>query len=80
MHILSLQAAVRLSRTSRAATGQAMTALEPLHDELAMAPAVAGALREREAALLTAQSMEEDIEKRRKAVAALEDAGGIWGL
>ena len=33
------------------------------------------ALREREAALLTVQSIEEDLEKRRRAAAALEEAG-----
>ena len=33
-----LQADVRLSRLSRGATAQAATALEPLHDNLAMAP------------------------------------------
>ncbi len=31
-------AAVRQSRLARAANGQAMEALEPLHDELAMSP------------------------------------------
>ncbi|EFN57618.1 hypothetical protein CHLNCDRAFT_142705 [Chlorella variabilis] len=69
------QAAVRQSRLARMANGQAMEALEPLHDELAVSPAVTAALREREAALLTVQSIEDDLERRRRAVAALEEAG-----
>ncbi|PRW57356.1 sorting nexin 2B [Chlorella sorokiniana] len=68
-------AAVRQSRLARAANGQAMEALEPLHDELAMSPAMAAALREREAALLTVQSIEDDLDKKRRAAAALDEAG-----
>ncbi|PSC68192.1 sorting nexin 2A [Micractinium conductrix] len=68
-------AAVRHSRLARAANAQSMEALEPLHDELAMSPAVVAALREREAALLTAQSIEEDLDKRRRAAGQLEEAG-----
>jgi hypothetical protein len=42
--------------------------------------AVSGALREREAALLTLQSIEEDLEKRKRAVTVLEDSGARrWG-
>lgn len=45
--------------------------------------AVTAALREREAALLTVQSIEDDLERRRRAVAALEEAGPrrcvMWG-
>lgn len=67
-------AAVRHSRLARAANGQVMEALEPLHDELAMSPAVVAALREREAALLTVQSIEEDLERRRRAVVQAEEA------
>ena len=37
-------AAVRLSRLSRVATGQLVEALQPLHDELALAPVRAGPL------------------------------------
>ncbi|KAL4859717.1 5'-3' exoribonuclease 2 [Chlorella vulgaris] len=68
-------AAVRQSRLARLANGQVMEALEPLHDELAMSPAVTAALRERETALLTLQSIEEDLERRRGAVVALEESG-----
>jgi hypothetical protein len=42
--------------------------------------AVVAALREREAALLTVQSIEDDLDKRRRAAAALEEAGSRrWG-
>lgn len=42
--------------------------------------AMAAALREREAALLTVQSIEEDLDKRRRAAAALDEAGPRrWG-
>ncbi|KAL4447991.1 hypothetical protein ABPG75_005210 [Micractinium tetrahymenae] len=68
-------AAVRHSRLARAANAGAMEALEPLHDELAMSPAVVAALKERETALLTAQSIEEDLANRRAAAAALEESG-----
>ncbi|GAB4824150.1 hypothetical protein N2152v2_011196 [Parachlorella kessleri] len=67
---------VRLSRLSRAATAQVVDSLEPLHDELALAPAVAGALREREAALLTVQCIDEDMAKKKKSVEQLEEQGG----
>lgn len=40
----AVQSSVRLSRLSRAATGQVMESLQPLHDELALAP-VSGRLR-----------------------------------
>lgn len=42
--------------------------------------AVAAALREREAALLTVQSLQDDLGKRRRAAAALEESGARrWG-
>eukprot|EP00887_Chlorella_sp_A99_P004757 scaffold4.g4757.t1 len=67
-------AAVRLSRLSRVATGQAVEALAPLHDELAMAPAAAAALKERETALLTVHSIDEDMERRKRAMNELAAA------
>lgn len=66
---------VRQCRLSRVATGQLVQALGPLHEELALAPAAVGALREREAALLTVQLVEEDIEKKQRELAALEASG-----
>lgn len=36
---------------------------------------MAAALREREAALLTVQSIEDDLDKRRRAAAALDESG-----
>ena len=56
-----------------------MEALAPLHDELALAPAAVAALREREAALLTVQSIEDDIDRRKRASAQLEEAGEAGG-
>jgi hypothetical protein len=48
--------------------------LSPLHDELALAPALSKALREREAALLTLQTVDSELAKRKS---ALEAAGGM---
>jgi sorting nexin-1/2 len=67
-------AAVRVSRLARSATGESVSALEPLHTELALAPAVIEALQEREAALLTLQSIKEDMSRKQAAVEALESA------
>ena len=69
-------AAVRLSRLSRTSTAESLSALEPLHSELALAPAVVEALKEREAALLTAQSIRDEVSKKQAALAAVEDADG----
>lgn len=72
-------AAVRMSRLARSATVEAVGALEPLHTELALAPAVTAALREREAAMLTAHSMGEHVGRRRAALAAVEDGPSSGG-
>jgi hypothetical protein len=69
------QAAVRLSRLSRMAVAQAAGTLEPLHEQLALAPSVARALREREEALLTADAIQDDLEKKQRAIAQLEAEG-----
>ena len=66
-------AALRGARLSRAAVAEGARVLAPLHDELALAPALAKALREREAALLTCQTVDSELARRR---AALEAAGG----
>jgi hypothetical protein len=63
-------AAIRCSRLARSATSECITALEPLHTELALAPAIVEALKDREAALLTKQSVKEDISRRRNALRA----------
>ncbi|KAK9835396.1 hypothetical protein WJX81_006991 [Elliptochloris bilobata] len=68
-------ASLRLSRTARQATAQATLRLSPLHDHLALSPAICKALRERESALLTVQALEEELEKKRRGVAALEEEG-----
>ena len=67
-------AALRGARLSRAAVAEGARVLAPLHDELAMAPALSKALREREAALLTCQTVDSELAKRK---AALEAAGGM---
>lgn len=72
-------AAVRTSRLARSATAESVSALEPLHTELALAPAVAEALAEREAALVTVDSIRDDIAKRSAAL-AVADAGRAVGL
>jgi sorting nexin-1/2 len=69
-------AAVRISRLSKAATAQVALALEPLHDNLALAPAATSALKEREAALVTQQAITADLDRRRKAISALDHTGG----
>lgn len=63
-------AAIRCSRLARSATSESVTALEPLHTELALAPAIVEALKDRESALLTTQSIKEDISRRRNALQA----------
>lgn len=67
-------AALRGARLSRAAVAESARVLSPLHDELALAPALSKALREREAALLTCQTVDSELAKRK---AALEAAGGM---
>lgn len=68
-------AAVRVCRLSRATTSESMAALEPLHTELALAPAVVDALKEREAALLTVNSIREDMMKKQAALVMVEGSG-----
>lgn len=70
---------VKMSRLTRAATGECVGSLETVHEELAMAPVAVDALNEREAALLTVRSLKDDAEKRRINVEALENGGGAPG-
>ena len=67
-------AAVRTSRLARSATAESVSALEPLHTELALAPAVVDAMREREAALVTVDSIRDDIAKKAAALSAAEES------
>lgn len=67
-------AAVRTSRLARSATAESVSALEPLHTELALAPAVVDALREREAALVTVDSIRDDISRKSAALSAAEES------
>lgn len=70
-------AAVRYRRLGRVAVGYLTQALAPLHDELALTPAALGALKERESALVTTHLIRDDIEKKRAAAVALEEAGAL---
>lgn len=72
-------AAVRMSRLARSTTAESVGALEPLHLELALAPAVTAALREREAALLTVDSIQEDLDRKRASLAGVEEGQGGTG-
>ena len=68
-------AAVRMSRIARVATGEQARALTPLHATLAIAPAIGKALREREGALLTWQSVDGQLATARRAAAAGGEGG-----
>ena len=63
-------ASVRASRLSRAAAAENVKAMTPLHTALALVPPSIKALREREAALLTWQSVDAQLASARAAVAA----------
>ena len=67
-------AAIRTNRLARAATAQSVAALEPLHTELGLGPAVVQALKERESALVTVDSIREDIAKKSVALSAAEES------
>ncbi|CAL8464753.1 g4288 [Coccomyxa elongata] len=68
-------ASVRLSRLTRQATASFATELSPIHDHLALTPAVGKALREREQALLTVQALEAELRRKRKGIGSLEQEG-----
>lgn len=65
---------VRMSRFARSATAESMNALEPLHAELALVPAVVDALKEREAAMLTCQSIRDNIVKKKASIVMMESS------
>jgi hypothetical protein len=66
--------AVRKYRLARQATANAVSALEPLHTELALAPAVVEALKEREAALVTVDTIRDGIAKKAEALSIAEQS------
>jgi sorting nexin-1/2 len=66
--------AVRTFRLARSATNEAVSALEPLHTELALAPAVVEALKEREAALVTVDTIRDGISKKAEALSIAEQS------
>ena len=60
-----------------------MPTLGTRHHLLGVVQAVAGALREREAALLTVQCIDEDMAKKKKSVEQLEEQGALlsaWAI
>ncbi|EIE22906.1 hypothetical protein COCSUDRAFT_66447 [Coccomyxa subellipsoidea C-169] len=66
---------VRLSRLTRQATASFATELSPIHDHLALTPAVGKALREREQALLTLHALEAELRRKRRGIGSLEQEG-----
>jgi len=74
------KAGVAAGRMGAHATDAATQALQPLHDMLAVAPAAIKALREREAALLTEQALQEEADQKRDAIATLQREGSkVYG-
>lgn len=68
-------AAVRLSRLSRSAVSQDISALSVLHEELGLTPCILKALREREGQLLTVSTLQAELEKKRFGIQQLEQEG-----
>ncbi|GAX73670.1 hypothetical protein CEUSTIGMA_g1121.t1 [Chlamydomonas eustigma] len=66
---------VRLSRLSRTATGRAAIELGTLHEFLALMPAIHKGLRHREKQLLTADTLQGDLEAKQRAMRELEASG-----
>jgi PX domain/Vps5 C terminal like len=66
--------AVRTYRLAKSATKESVTALEPLHTELALAPAVVEAFKEREAALVTVDTIRDGIAKKAEALSLAENS------
>ena len=65
-------AAVRVSRLTRAAVGQLSKSLHPLHEYLGMMPAVRRAVADRSDALFTLQQRTSDLESKKQRLARLE--------
>ncbi|KAG2449349.1 hypothetical protein HYH02_005504 [Chlamydomonas schloesseri] len=68
-------ALVRASRIGRKVTGRCAIELGVLHEYLGLMPAAHKGLRAREKALLTADTLQADLEARRRAISDLEAAG-----
>ncbi|EFJ49103.1 hypothetical protein VOLCADRAFT_90391 [Volvox carteri f. nagariensis] len=68
-------ALVRSSRIGRKVTGRCAIELGCLHEYLGLMPAALKGLRARDKALLTADTLQSDLEARRKAISELEAAG-----
>eukprot|EP00884_Botryococcus_braunii_P021551 jgi/Botrbrau1/807/Bobra.0352s0004.1 len=66
-------AAIRITRVSKSAISLTTEALSPLHDHLALIPAIKKGLKEREDALLTHYSIGQDLEKKKSMIAALQE-------
>lgn len=74
------QAATVAGRQGLHAATPTTQSLQPLHEALAMAPAAIKALKEREAALVTAQSLRDDADSRRASIATLQREGSkVYG-
>ena len=65
-------ASVRLSRLERNATEQSVASLEAIHTQLALSPAVIGALKEREAAYLTSSLLSDDLVSMKSSLSQFE--------
>lgn len=71
---------MRLSRLNRSAVAQEAAALTVLHDHLGLTPCILRALSEREEQLLTVNSLQEELERKKGGVATLEaEAGQVLG-
>ena len=66
-------ASVRLSRLERNATEQSVVSLDAIHTQLALSPAVIGALKAREAAHLTCTLLSDDLLSLKSSLSKLED-------
>eukprot|EP00890_Picochlorum_soloecismus_P005292 jgi/Picsp_1/5764/NSC_03123-R1_sorting nexin-1 len=65
-------ASVRLSRLERNATEQSVVSLDAIHTQLALSPAVIGALKEREAAYLTSNLLSDDLLRIKSSLSKVE--------
>lgn len=68
-------ALVRASRISRTVTGKTALELGALHELLSLMPSIHKALRQREKQLLTADTLQGDLEARQRSIRELEAAG-----
>lgn len=64
--------AVKMSRQERNAAEMTLLSLDPIHGQLAMAPAALDALKERETAFLTLTNLQEDLRKTKDSLVYLE--------